>query len=135
MVTLDQEFTIASGKSYSLSTMLPNGALETRTVINAPGDFSAISVTPAFSIAPESSAPWVMQEDAEGIRTFRVISLTENDGKITVLASLYDETKFTTTDNATILSKPRVSLASAQIVPQVINGSIILGVPSDVAPV
>jgi predicted phage tail protein len=135
VVTLDQEFTIASGKSYSLSTMLPNGALETRTVINAPGDFSAISVTPAFSIAPESSAPWVMQEDAEGIRTFRVISLTENDGKITVLASLYDETKFTTTDNATILSKPRVSLASAQIVPQVINGSIILGVPSDVAPV
>jgi predicted phage tail protein len=135
VVTLDQEFTIASGKSYSLSTMLPNGALETRTVINSPGDFSAISVTPAFSIAPESSAPWVMQEDAEGIRTFRVISLTENDGKITVLASLYDETKFTTTDNATILSKPRVSLASAQIVPQVINGSIILGVPSDVAPV
>jgi predicted phage tail protein len=135
VVTLDQEFTIASGKSYSLSTMLPNGALETRTVINAPGDFSAISVTPAFSIAPESSAPWVMQEDAEGIRTFRVISLTENDGKITVLASLYDETKFSTTDNATILSKPRVSLASTQIVPQVVNGSIILGVPSDVAPV
>jgi predicted phage tail protein len=133
-VVLDQVFTIAAGKSYSLSVMLPTGALETRTVTNAPGDFSTITVTPAFSIAPESGAPWVMQEDAEGIRTFRVISLTENDGKITVLASLYNETKFSTTDNATILSKPRISLATAQIVPQVINGSIILGVPSDVVP-
>jgi predicted phage tail protein len=133
-VTLDQEFTITGGKSYSLSTMLPNGTLETRAVINSPGDFAAIAVSPAFSIAPEAGAPWVMQEDAEGIRTFRVISLTENDGKITVLASLYDETKFTTTDDATILSKPRVSLATAQIVPQVVNGSIILGVPTDEAP-
>jgi predicted phage tail protein len=133
-VMLDQEFTIASGKSYSLSTMLPDGTLETRAVINSPGDFAAISVSPAFSIAPEPSAPWVMQEDAEGIRTFRVISLTENDGKITVLASLYDDSKFSITDNATILSRPRVSLATAQIVPQVINGSIILGVPSDVVP-
>ena len=133
-ITIDQEFTIAAGKSYSLSTMLPNGTLETKTVTNAPGAFSAITVSPAFSIAPESGAPWVMQEDAEGIRTFRVISLSENDGRITVLASLYDDTKFSTTDNATILSKPRVSLATAQIVPQVINGSIVLGVPSDVAP-
>ena len=49
---LDQEFTIASGKSYSLSTMLPDGTLETRAVINSPGDFAAISVSPAFSIAP-----------------------------------------------------------------------------------
>jgi predicted phage tail protein len=114
--------------------MLPNGTLETKTVTNAPGISSTITVSPAFSIAPESSAPWVMQEDAEGVRTFRVISLTENDGKITVLASLYDEAKFSATDNATILSKPRVSLASAQIVPQVINGSIILGVPTDEAP-
>jgi predicted phage tail protein len=133
-IILDQEFTITGGKSYSLSTMLPNGTLETRAVINAPGDFAAIAVSSAFSIAPESNAPWVMQEDAEGIRTFRVISLTENDGKITVLASLYSDSKFSTTDNATILSKPRISLATAQIVPQVINGSIILGVPSDVAP-
>ena len=131
-IILDQEFTITAGKSYSLSTMLPNGTLETKTVTNAPGDSSIITVSPAFSIAPESGAPWVMQEDAEGIRTFRVISLTENDGKVTVLASLYDETKFTTTDNATILSKPRVSLATTQIVPQVVNGSIILGVPSEV---
>ena len=133
-IIIDQEFTIAAGKSYSLSTMLPNGTLETKTVTNALGASSTITVSPAFSIAPASSAPWVMQEDAEGIRTFRVISLSENDGKVTVLASLYDDTKFTTTDNATILSKPRVSLATAQIVPQVINGSIVLGVPSDVAP-
>jgi predicted phage tail protein len=133
-ITIDQAFTIAAGKSYSLSAMLPNGTLETKTVTNAPGISSTITVSPAFSIAPESSAPWVMQEDAEGVRTFRVISLTENDGKITVLASLYDEAKFSATDNATILSKPRVSLASAQIVPQVINGSIILGVPTDEAP-
>jgi hypothetical protein len=75
-----------------------------------------------------------MQEDADGVRTFRVISVSENDGKVTVLATLYDETKFTTTDEATNLNKPRVSLASSQVVPRVINNSIILGVPSQQTP-
>jgi predicted phage tail protein len=133
-VTLDQEFTIAAGKSYSLSAMLPDGSVETKVVINGVGDTNSISVSPSFSAAPVNGAPWIMQEDADGVRTFRVISVSENDGKVTVLATLYDETKFTTTDEATNLNKPRVSLASNQVVPRVINNSIILGVPSQKTP-
>jgi predicted phage tail protein len=133
-VTLDQTFTIAAGKSYSLSVMLPDGSLETRVVTNGAGDYSTISIAPAFSIAPASSAPWVIQQDADGVRTFRVISMTENDGKVTVMASLYNGTKFTITDEATNLNKPRVSLASTQVVPRVVNNSIILGVPKEGVP-
>jgi len=133
-VTLDQTFTITAGKSYSLSVMLPDGSLETRVVTNGAGDYSTISIAPAFSIAPASSAPWVMQQDADGVRTFRVISMTENDGKVTVMASLYNGTKFTITDEATNLNKPRVSLASTQVVPRVVNNSIILGVPQEGVP-
>lgn len=134
-VTLDQTFTIVAGKSYSLSVMLPDGSLETRVVTNGVGDYSTISIAPAFSIAPASSAPWVIQQDADGVRTFRVISMTENDGKVTVMASLYNGTKFTITDEATNLNKPRVSLASTQVVPRVVNNSIILGVPQEGVPV
>jgi hypothetical protein len=76
----------------------------------------------------------VIQQDADGVRTFRVISMTENDGKVTVMASLYNGTKFTITDEATNLNKPRVSLASTQVVPRVVNNSIILGVPQEGVP-
>jgi predicted phage tail protein len=139
VVSINDDFTqITTDRSLPLATTsikLIDGILETRVVTNVAGDYSTITVSPAFSIAPESGAPWIVQENAEGIRTFRVISITENDGKVTVLGSLYDETKFIATDEATNLNKPRISLATTQIVPRVVNGSIILGVPQEGEPV
>ena len=110
--------------------MLPDGSLESRTVLNGSGATSAFTVNPALSAAPEAGAPWVVQEDADGVRKFRVISISENEGKMTVLASLYNETKFTATDSATELSSPRISLAKNQTLPSVTAGSIVLGTPS-----
>jgi predicted phage tail protein len=89
-----------------------------------------LNVNPPFSNAPTVGAPWVIQEDADGVRKFRVISISENEGKMTVLAALYNEDKFTATDNATKLSSPRISLAKNQTLPSVAAGSIVLGTPS-----
>lgn len=129
-VSIDQDFTLLVSKSYTLTVMLPDGSLESRTVLNGSGATSAFTVNPVLSAAPEAGAPWVVQEDADGVRKFRVISISENEGKMTVLASLYNEAKFTATDSATQLSSPRISLAKNQTLPSVTAGSIVLGTPS-----
>lgn len=128
-IAIDAPFTIASGASYSLSIALP-GSVETRVVVNAPGATSTISVSPAFSAAPEAGAVWILQENGSGLRRFRVISVNEDDGMVTVLASLYEESKFSLADQSTILSARRSSTGRNIVVPRVSGGSIILGAPS-----
>jgi hypothetical protein len=56
--------------------------------------------------------------------------MVENDGVVTVLGTLYDETKFVQTDSETILGNPRIKVASVQALPPIDGGSIVLGVPS-----
>jgi len=129
-VTIDSSFTIASGSFYQLTVMLPDGTVQTRTVTNGPGNFTVLNVSPAFSAAPAASAPWVLQENGDGVRTFRVVSVNEDEGVVTVLAALYDESKFALADQGTILSVTRTSIAGPQVVPRVNGNSIILEVPS-----
>lgn len=129
-INIDSPYEIISGASYSLSIVLSNGSVQTRSVVNGPGATSTLSVSPAFSSAPEVGAAWVLQENGSGVRQFRVISVNEDNGEVTVLASLYEDTKFSTVDNATILGPRRTSVGRNIIVPQVRNGSIILGAPS-----
>jgi predicted phage tail protein len=128
-IAIDAPFTIAGGASYSLSIALP-GTVQTRVVVNGPGATSSLSVSPAFSATPEAGAVWVLQENGSGLRQFRVISVNEDDGVVTVLASFYEETKFSLADQSTILSVRRSSTGRNVVVPRVSGGSIILGAPS-----
>lgn len=129
-IVMDAPFTIASGSTYQASVMMPSGTVETRTVVTSPGETAALSFSFPLSSIPIAGAPWVLQEDNDGIRKFRVLSVTEDSGIVTVLASLYDETKFTLTDSETILGETKSSVAGPQVVPSVAGGSIILEVPS-----
>jgi predicted phage tail protein len=128
-VNLDAPYTILGGSSYSLSIVLPSGAVQTRSVVNGPGASSTLSVIPAFSSAPEAGSAWVLQENASGVRRFRVISVNEDNGEVTVLGSLYEDTKFALVDSSTILAPRRTSVGRNIVVPQVRGGSIILGAP------
>jgi predicted phage tail protein len=98
-------------------------------VLNSPGAATALSVNPALSTAPIPSAPWVLQENSDGIRKFRVISINENQGEVTLIASLYNEDKFAIADKPQLSSK-RVSFSRLQIVPLISPGSIKLGTVS-----
>ncbi len=128
-VDIDSPFTIAPGSTYQVSVMIPNGTVETRTVTTGPGEWSSLSFSPALSAIPLTGAPWVLQEDSDGVRKFRVVSVTEDEGIVTVLASLYAEEKFTAVDNDTILGEQSSSVAGPSVVPAVLGGSIILEVP------
>jgi predicted phage tail protein len=129
-IIIDAPFTIVGGASYMLSVILSDGSVQTQSVVNGAGATSTISVSPAFSSAPEAGAVWVLQENSIGHRKFRVISVNEDDGVVTILASLYEETKFLLADNSTILSAKRASAGANLAVPGVNGRSIILGAPS-----
>lgn len=130
LLTIDSPFTVASGASYQLSVMTPSGTIETRVTTPAAGATTALPISPPLSSAPTAGAPWVLQENGDGIRTFRVVSVTEDDGIMTILASLYDESKFTATDDGTMLGLNRTSIAGVSVVPAVQGNSIILEVPT-----
>jgi predicted phage tail protein len=82
-----------------------------------------------LSTAPIAGAPWVLQENSDGIRKFRVISINENQGEVTLIASLYNEDKFAIADKPQLSSK-RVSFSRLQILPLISSGSIKLGTVS-----
>jgi predicted phage tail protein len=128
-VAIDSPFTIANGASYTVSVALPTGSVETRVVTNGAGVTSTLTVSPALSQAPDPASAWVLQENGEGTRAFRVVSVNEENGSVTVFAILYNETKFSSTDNNTILSAKRSSSVADIVVPRVAGTSIILGAP------
>lgn len=127
-LSIDTPFTILSGSSYQASVMLPDGTVESRALINTPGETSVLSLVSALSAEPIAGAPWVLQEDNDGTRKFRVISVVEDQGIVTVMASLYNEDKFTLTDDSTIVGLSRTSIAGPQVVPSVQESSITLEV-------
>lgn len=127
-VTIDAPFVIASGSTYQASVMTPSGTIETRALINAPGETTSFAFASGLSSDPLVGAPWVLQEDSDGIRKFRVVSVTEDDGIVTVLGSLYAEEKFSLTDNSTVLGLTQTSIAGPQVAPAVVNESIVLEV-------
>lgn len=128
-LTIDAPFTIASGSTYQTSVILSNGAVETRTVTNAPGETSTLALASPLPSAPIAGAPWVLQEDGDGIREFRVVSVTEDEGIVTILGALYDETKFDLADQSTELGQIRTSIGGPSVVPAITGDGIVLEVP------
>jgi predicted phage tail protein len=128
-VSIDAPFTIGAF-SYLLYVTMADGSILSRTVVNAPGSTSTLLLSSPLPSAPLVNSPWILQEGDAGVRKFRVISMVESDGVVTVLGTLYDEAKFIQTDSETILGTPRIKVASVQALPTVDGANIILGVPS-----
>jgi predicted phage tail protein len=125
-ITLDSAFTF-SGAPHSLSVMLPAGTVETRPVLAASGTTDSIVVSPSFSTAPTLGSVWVLQQDNQGVRKFRVISAAEDDGQVTVTAVLYAESKYQQVDSNTLLSTAKVSTKPQRVLPVVSSSTIALG--------
>ena len=98
-VVLDREVTLVGGETYSLSILDPStGAIEERTVTNAPGTYTTINVSSAFPKigSAYANAPWMLESDV-GVqaRQFRVVSKTEDErGMYTVTCAGHDPTKY-----------------------------------------
>ena len=68
---------LATTNSATLSVILSDGTLETKTISSVSG--ATITVSSAFSSVPQTNSVWVIENTSVQLQTFRVISVTEQD--------------------------------------------------------
>ena len=86
----------------TLSVILPDGTLETKTISSISG--TTINVSSAFSAAPNPNSVFVIQNDTLQTTTWRVISVKENaDFTFEVTALAHDSGKYAFVEDGTAL--------------------------------
>jgi predicted phage tail protein len=114
-VTLDAPVTIEAGKSYQLSVQLPDGTVETRAVTTGAGSQAVLTVSPAFSAAPQAQAVWVLAASDLAPTTWRVVSVREVEPGmiIEVTALAHRPEKYAAIEQDLVLEPLPVSSLSA----------------------
>jgi predicted phage tail protein len=98
--------------SGTVSVVLPDGIVENRTIDSVSG--SDITVTVAFSTAPQSGAMWLIDESTVRPTTWRVLGITEQDGvDYNVTAISYDAGKYANVENGEPLQPRSISVLNA----------------------
>jgi len=94
---------LATTDSATLSVILADGTLETKTIDSISG--TTITVSSAFSSTPPSNSVWVIENTTVQLQTFRVIGVTEVDQlayQITVVA--HNSSKYANVEDGTALA-------------------------------
>lgn len=95
--------------SGTVSVVLPDGIVENRTISSVAG--TAITVTSAFTAAPQSGAMWLVDGGAVQPTTWRVLGITEQDGiNYSITAISYDAGKYANVENGEPLQPRSISV-------------------------
>lgn len=110
-ITLDSNVTIDSGQTYELRVIDQSGALQTRSVVAAPGETNSLTIASAFSPDPIVGAAWQLIASNLAPRRFRVIVVDENtdENTYTITAVLHDQNKQARIEGGVILDLPAIS--------------------------
>ena len=90
------------GDSPTISIILPDGSLEEKTISAISG--TTITVSSAFSTAPNQHAPYILETSNLSATTWRVISVKENEDKtFSITALSHDSGKYAFVEDGTAL--------------------------------
>jgi predicted phage tail protein len=107
VLTVDSDVDLPA--SGTVSVVLPDGIVENRTIDSVAG--TAITVTAAFTTAPQSGAMWLIDENTVRPTTWRVLGITEQDGtNYSITAISYDAGKYANVENGEPLQPRSVSV-------------------------
>lgn len=107
VLTVDSDVDLPT--SGTVSVVLPDGIVENRTIDSVAG--TAITVTPAFSTAPQSGAMWLVDESTVRPTTWRVLGISEQDGtNYSITAISYDAGKYANVENGEPLQPRSISV-------------------------
>jgi len=82
-----------AGVSKTLSVVLPNGTVETKSISSYSG--TTFNLASSFSQAPTPDSIWIYQDASVETQQFRVISIAENDdGTYAISALAYNASKY-----------------------------------------
>lgn len=118
VVTLDRDTQIKAGDRLIIN--LPNGRAQGRTVASVNG--RAVTVSTAYSVAPEPELQWAIDADDLAIQLFRVLRTartTEGDYEITALE--FNPSKFARIDTGARLEERPISVIPITVVPPPAN--------------
>tara|TARA_R100000353_G_scaffold153147_1_gene111684 strand:+ start:342 stop:3914 length:3573 start_codon:yes stop_codon:yes gene_type:complete len=114
---------LATTDSATLSVILSDGTLETRSISSISG--TTITVSSAFSSVPQSNSVWVIENTTVQLQTFRVIGVTEVDGlAYQVTAIAFNSTKYDSVeDGSTLTTRTITTLTQLKSAPSNLQGS------------
>lgn len=113
-VTIDSAVTIESGKTYTLSCILPDGTVESRPVSNGAGSATVLTLGAAFSAAPQAQSIWVLAASDLVPQSWRCVSVTEVEPHILEITGLvYRAEKFAAVESGIILQSTTGSSLTA----------------------
>ena len=100
---------LPSTNNAKLSVVLPNGTVETKDISSVSG--ATITVSSAFSQAPNVNANWLISDDTVQPQLFRVISVEEVDGiNYSITALSYVNEKYAFIEDGSTLPTRTVSI-------------------------
>ena len=93
VITVDSASGLGAGNNRTLSIILPDGSIETRNVSAINGN--DITVSAAFSNAPNPNSVWIYQTDDIQTTQWRVLSVTEQEQmQYAITALAYNSSKY-----------------------------------------
>ena len=78
--------------SPTVSVVMPNGTVETRNVSGISG--AVITVSSAFTSAPNSNSVWILENTTLQTTQWRVVSVNEDKDKYTITGTSYNSGKY-----------------------------------------
>ena len=97
---------LTTQNSATLSVVLPDGSMETRSISAISG--KTITVSSAFSAVPQANSIWAIENTAVEFQTYRVLSITEqNKFNYNIVATIHDTNKYAQVEDTTVSADPR----------------------------
>ena len=109
-VTVDdtEDTDLDATNSPTLSVILSDGSVETKDVSGISG--AVITVSSAFSSAPNANSIWILSNTTLQTTTWRVVSVTEDKDNYAVIATAYNSGKFAFIEDGSPLPVRNVSI-------------------------
>jgi len=121
-ITIDNPITISSGITYTVNVVLPDGSLVEKTITNAAGTHTTLTLSSSFTTQPLDYAIWVVTASNLSPETWRVVSVKEESKAVyTISAIEHNTSKYAAVEQNLDLQIPPTSYISASTQSPVTN--------------
>ena len=121
-VDSDTDLSVNLANTPTISVMMPTGLVETKNIDSISG--TAITVSDAFSEAPNAAAVWLIQTTDIQSQQFRVVSAADNDGTVGVTALAYNESIYNAVEqDVSLTARDITNLSGIPAAPENLSGT------------
>ena len=108
-ITVDNILDLPSSSQTGdkLLVILSDGSLEERTISSISG--AVITVSSAFSSAPQTNAVWLLEREVIETEDFRVLSVDEANNQYTITALFHNSNKYAFVEDGATITNPLIT--------------------------